>query len=217
MPSFVRPFQTRDRQALLAIGADTAFFGAPIERYLEDRRLFMDGFYAYYTDYEPEHSWVACADEQVVGFLVGCFNSRRQNQTLRKEILPGLLQKLLRGEYRMGPKTWRYLRSIAGALLRREVPPVDENAYPAHLHINLLPSWRGQGLGRQLIEAYLQQLRENQIPGVHLHTTSQNKAAVHLYEKTGFRLVSARPTRMYAYLVAEPVSNLCYGLRLTPA
>ena len=35
---------------------------------MEDRNVFLDAFYAYYTDLEPEHAWVACADAAVVGF-----------------------------------------------------------------------------------------------------------------------------------------------------
>jgi hypothetical protein len=53
----IRPYQPADRQAVFRIGADTAFFGAPIEVCLEDRNLFLDAFYACYTDLEA--SWPA--------------------------------------------------------------------------------------------------------------------------------------------------------------
>ncbi len=41
----VRPYRPEDRAALLAIGADTGFFGAPVEAFYEDRRLVCDLLY----------------------------------------------------------------------------------------------------------------------------------------------------------------------------
>lgn len=214
MDLFVRPFRPADRETVLQIGAETAFFGAPIERYMEDRRLFMDAFYSYYTDYEPEHTWVACADGSVVGFLTGCVNSAAHEKVMCGKIMPLVVKKWLRGEYHTGRKTFRYAIAVAIAVLGGEIPGVDQRQYPAHLHINLLPGWRGLGLGRSLIEAYLCQLRELGIPGVHLHTTNMNATACRLYEQLGFHLLSARSTDMYTHLTGERIENRCYGMRL---
>src|SRR5512135_2110107 len=99
MPATVRPFNPTNREALLQIGAETAFFGAPIERYMEDRRIFMDAFYAYYTDYEPQHAWVACDENQVVGFLTGCTDSKAHARVMRRKIVPSVLTKFVCGYY----------------------------------------------------------------------------------------------------------------------
>jgi GNAT superfamily N-acetyltransferase len=210
----VRPYQTADREALFQIGADTAFFGAPIEAYMEDRRIFLDSFYAYYTDYEPEHAWVACAGAQVVGFLTGCTNSRCSERVLVRKLIPGVLWRLLTGYYHPGKKTWRYVRAAITAGLRGESPPVDLQRYPAHLHINLAAEWRGFGLGQRLMLAYLDQLRQLGVRGVHLGTTSMNVAACRLYERTGFHLLGARPTRMWTGIIDHPVEILSYGMEL---
>ena len=83
----IRPYQKQDRAGLMKIAADTAFFGEPIEKYMEDRRIFLDSFYAYYTDYEPEHCWVALDNQLVVGFLTGCANTTRQKIWCLEEAL----------------------------------------------------------------------------------------------------------------------------------
>lgn len=207
----VRPYQAGDREALFKIGAETAFFGAPIEAYMEDRRPFLDAFYAYYTDYEPEHAWVACVDHQVVGFLTGCTDTKRSEKIMRQKLVPGVVWNVLRWRYKLGPKVWRYTREIVGAGLRGEFPPADVGRFPAHLHINLADGFRGLGLGRRLMEAYLAQLKKLGIAGVHLHTTSLNEAACRLYEASGFRIWAARPTRMWRYLVDRAVENRCYA------
>ncbi len=214
MTQVVRPFQPADRQALLTIGSETAFFGAPIEAYLEDRQVFEDAFFSYYTDYEPEHAWAACDDKMLVGFLTGCIDTKRHDQIFRRKILPTVFWKWLRGKYHPGKKTMKFVLALVKAEMHGEISSADISLYPAHLHINLLPAWRGKGLGRKLMECYLRQLRESGVIGVHLTTTSFNKAACRLYEAAGFSLLEEHPTRMYAHLVNHPISHRCYGMRL---
>ena len=216
----MRPFRPADREAVFRIAADTAFYGAPVEAMLEDRRLFCDAFYAYYTDFEPERGWVAeVRDEgraRAVGFLMGSTDPARRRRAVR-ELIAGAARRALGGGYRLGPKTWCYALALLGQALRRELPAADPQLYPAHLHINLEAAWRGQGLGRGLMCAYLDQLRALGLPGVHLHTTSLNKAACRLYEKVGFQLLDARPTALPAALGLGRFENRCYGLRLPGA
>lgn len=209
----IRPYRSGDRQAVHAIGADTAFFGEPVEAELEDRRLFCDLFLAYYTDREPEHAWVACQEERVTGFLLGCLDGRRQRRALLWSIVPRVLGRMPRRGYRLGRRTFRFAGAMVGAWLRGEVPPSFTGRYPAHLHLNVAAPWRGRGVGRRLLEAYLAQLRALAVPGVHLHTTSRNEAACRLYESAGFRLLDQRPTRLWAGLLDGPVQRRCYGLR----
>jgi ribosomal protein S18 acetylase RimI-like enzyme len=216
-PGIIRPYDPSDRPGLFRIAADTAFFGEPLERYMEDRRLFNDAFYAYYTDAEPACCWIAEADRQVVGFLTGCLNSKAQAGRYIRLVLPGLLTALARGKYSFGPLTTKYIRKLVGAALRGEIPRVDTRIYPAHLHINVDVAYRRRGLGNKLMNSYLAQLRSLRIPGVHLETTSLNEAACRLYERLGFRVVSAHSTRMWSWIVEGPVELRCYGLRLTNA
>jgi ribosomal protein S18 acetylase RimI-like enzyme len=212
--SNIRPFQQADAEAVLRIGADTAFFGEPVEAYLDDRRLFCDAFYHYYTKYEAEYGWVADVEDQVVGFLMGCVDTRAQHRRWLRLIFPKLTISSLTGRYHLRARTWRYAFSLLRGALEDEYPSVDLEVYPAHLHINMEASWRGRGLGRKLIEAYLVQLHRLNIPGVHLMTTSENNTACILYEHIGFKLLSARKTRSWAKLIPHPIENRCYGLRL---
>ena len=209
----IRPFTHVDRETVHRIAADTAFFGDPVETFLDDRRVFCDAFPTYYTDKEPEHAWVACVDGKVVGFLLGCVSTPQQKAWFRKE-LPELLGRAIRGLYRVGRRTLHYTAQITRTAVHGEFTNVDLAIYPAHLHINLEFGSRGLGLGRRLIEAYLGQLRSLGVPGVHLETTSQNQAACHLYRKIGFALLDARPTWLWKRYVPVPVENRCYGLKL---
>ncbi len=210
----IRPYQPSDREALFKIAADTAFFGAPIEKYMEDRRIFLDAFYAYYTDYEPEHAWVAATDGKVVGFLTGAVNTRRQHQ-VSQQLTRQVWKRLITGGYHPGMLTFRYALRIWWGDLQGEMPSADLDIYPAHLHINIDAACRGFGLGRKLIETYLFQLRELGVPGVHLGTTSENEGACRLYEKMGFQLVAAHRSSLWHGIIDHPVENRIYA-RLVP-
>jgi ribosomal protein S18 acetylase RimI-like enzyme len=210
----IRHFTRSDRNSVLRISADTAVFGEPVEAILEDRRVFCDAFTTYYTDYEPEYAWVACVDERVVGYLTGCPNTIIQRRRWLILVLPKVLMNFVLGRYHVGKKTWSYVRSMAHSYLRKEFPHVNYQDYPAHLHINVENTSRGKGLGRGLMEAYLEQLKSSGIPGVFLETTSLNEAACRLYESTGFYILESRSTYVWKTVIQQPVENLIYGRKL---
>lgn len=58
--------------------------------------------------------------------------------------------------------------------------------YPAHLHVNLVERWRGQGLGARLIEAFSDAARREGAPGVHV-VTQRGARNVRFYHANGFR------------------------------
>jgi GNAT superfamily N-acetyltransferase len=57
--------------------------------------------------------------------------------------------------------------------------------HPAHLHINLDPAWRSQGIGGLLIEAFARQAAEAGAAGVHV-VTGAGARNVGFYRRCGF-------------------------------
>jgi ribosomal protein S18 acetylase RimI-like enzyme len=210
----VRRYRPGDRAAVLQIAADTGFFGAPVEAFLDDRRLMQEIFVVYYVDREPEHLWVADQDGAVVGYVCGSVGDRSATLAQARVSAVAVL-KLLALRCRIGPVTRRYFRCLAGAVLRGEYPHPDLSDYPAHLHINLAEAARGLGLGKRLMNACLDQMTRLGVPGIHLKTTSLNTAAVRMYEKMGFVMLAQRRTRLWeSWLPGTEVINLVYGKRL---
>jgi ribosomal protein S18 acetylase RimI-like enzyme len=214
MTAQVRPYRAQDRAAVLQIAADTGFFGAPVEAFMDDRRLMQDAFVAYYLDYEPEHLWIAEADGAAVGYISSSTGERRA--AVGKARTAGVAAfRLLTFRYRVGKLSRRYFVRVAGALLRREYPHADLKDYPAELHINLTEGARGLGLGKKLMNVCLDRMAEAGVPGIHLNTTSMNAVAVRMYEKMGFQLLGRKRTRLWEpWLPGEQVENLVYGKRL---
>jgi ribosomal protein S18 acetylase RimI-like enzyme len=210
----IRPFTLADTGSVLEIAADTAFFGDPVEFFMEDRRLFCDAMYRYYTKLAWQYGWVAEDDGTLLGFVVGSADTRIHRRNYVMYILPGLAARLLAGRYHIGSRTRQYIYGLVRTRLKHGALQADLNRYPAHLHINVVAAARGHGLGWKLLQAYLDQLQQLAVPGVHLHTTDHNQAACKLYEKMGFRLLDARPTEAWAAFLDQPVESRCYGLVL---
>jgi RimJ/RimL family protein N-acetyltransferase len=68
--------------------------------------------------------------------------------------------------------------------VRREFFP--SRAHRGTLGMGLLPEWRGQGVGRRLIEATLAQARRLGFIRIELDVYADNARAVALYERVGF-------------------------------
>jgi len=207
----VRLYRPADRSAVLEIAADTGFFGAPVEAFLDDRRLMQDIFVAYYVDREPEHLWVADMDGTTVGYICGSVGGRAAARGQARTSVAAVL-RLLTFRYRVGALTRRYFLRVASAVLRGEYPHPDLRGYPAHLHINLAEAARGFGLGKRLMDACLNQMTGLGVPGIHLKTTNLNAAAVKMYEKMGFQLLARKRTQLWEpWLPGTEVENLVYG------
>ncbi|MEZ2128305.1 MULTISPECIES: N-acetyltransferase family protein [unclassified Sinorhizobium] len=68
---------------------------------------------------------------------------------------------------------------------------VSRHFFPSHAHrgslgMGIIPAYRGQGLGRRLIEATLKQARESGFSRVELDVYTDNARAIALYERVGF-------------------------------
>lgn len=59
------------------------------------------------------------------------------------------------------------------------------DSYPAHFHINFHPDSRGRGLGSGLVTNYCDDLKRQQIAGVHL-VTSPGAANISFYQRLKF-------------------------------
>ncbi|MCU0953874.1 MAG: GNAT family N-acetyltransferase [Hyphomicrobium sp.] len=62
--------------------------------------------------------------------------------------------------------------------------------YPANLHVNLAPEWRGRGLGQLLVDAFCRHAARAGTRGVHVFT-GRGMRNVRFYQAAGFREVAA--------------------------
>jgi len=182
----IRPYEDRDRSSVRRICFVTGYMGDP-EWQWRDSESYADLFTSYYTNAEPESALVAERGGVVEGYLLGCVDSRRAWSEA------AIFGRLLRTRWiAFRPATtrfvWRSFADVAFASLRRQrLPaPVRDERWPAHLHIDLLPTIRGRGVGRALLRLWLGKLEELGIAGCHVQTLAENHRAIAAFESVGF-------------------------------
>ena len=184
----IRPYEPGDRAHVRHVCHVTGYMGEPVDWLWRDVDSFADLFTAYYTDDEPQSALVAESGGVVAGYLLGCVDSRR---AWSPTIIFG--RHLLRRGIGFRPGTarvvWRSLCDVIVDGLHRRMPPVSvhDDRWPAHVHIDLLPSIRNQGVGADLMHRWLDTLRGSGVPGCHLETLGENHGGISFFESMGFR------------------------------
>lgn len=198
----IRNYEPRDREAVRRLCCETGFLGKPIDPVFEDRELFADYLTSYYTDCEPESSWVVEQDGIVKGYLLGSRKPFRQQ--LHSFLLNFSL--LLRGTRRY----WTYNRAsrdFIGWILRnswKEVPAAPRRT--AHFHINCLPEAQSVATAREIINRYLEYLSSHGEKAVFGQmVTFENRRGSAIFERYGFQVLEKKEITKYRKIHPEPV------------
>jgi hypothetical protein len=154
----IRPYRSDDRASIRQICCVTAFRNTGARAVFGNEDACADYWTKYYTDVESTLTYVAELDGQVVGYVLGCFDSRRHTSVMARRIAPRVLVRVLR-DVAIG----RYRDSALRAYLRwaalwswRETLPVPVADYPSHYHINVVPAGQNQRLYSRLSLAFLE-------------------------------------------------------------
>jgi ribosomal protein S18 acetylase RimI-like enzyme len=180
----IRPYRPTDRDRIAEICVRTAHAGDDARGHFEDPDIFPAIFAAPYAAYDPDLVFVADRDGQAIGYVLGAADSTAFFRFFREQWLPTVADRFppVEGRPSGRDEELRHLLHHAELML---VPAFAER-HPAHLHIDLLPEGQGQGLGRKLMESYLDALRKRGVPGVHLGMSPENTRARAFYDRLGF-------------------------------
>lgn len=175
---------------LYSICLKTGNAGADAEALYSDPWLLGQYYAGPYFFFQRELCFVAEEGGVPAGYILGVGDTLGFNAWLEAEWLPPLRRRYppdfpvrTPQERAMVDKLWlppRNPDSAASPWLER---------YPAHLHIDLLPSLQGKGCGRTLMERFMSTLRDLRVPGVHLGVSHRNEKALAFYRKLGFEAI----------------------------
>lgn len=198
----VTPLRPRHRQAVRDLCCATGYLGEPIDRVFADRELFADYLTAYYTDRESESGLVLEVDGVVVGYLLGCRHTLRQQMYAFYQNVSLATRALLRWpSYNVA--TRRFIGWIVSRAWR-EVPAMPRRV--PHFHINVLPQYRSVASTRRLMEAHLRYLVKHGERGVCGQlVASGSRRSDRLLRAYGFEVLSRRPVSKFDHLRSEPV------------
>ena len=201
-PFVIRSYRASDREPVRKLCCDTGFLGERIDPVYEDRQLFADFLTTYYTDWEPESSFVIESDGGIRGYLLGC---RRPflNQLYSFWQNVSLFVKALSRYFRYSKKSRRFIRwtLVHGW---REVPAAPRRT--PHFHINLLPDARKMSTTRALMSAYLSYLYRSGDKRVYGQiVTFESRRGEKMFERYGFKVLNRAEITKYKAFYPESV------------
>ena len=200
----IRSYRASDREAVRRLCCQTGFLGEPIDPVYEDRELFADFLTTYYTDHEPESSFVIERDGELFGYLLG---SRRpflnQLYSFQQNIVLGIRSMLRYPRY--NDRSRKFVRWVLGNGWR-EVPAAPRRT--AHFHINLLPEARKMSTTRLLMSAYLSYLyRSGEKRVFGQIVTFESRRGEKMFERYGFKVMNrSEITKYKAYIRSRSIS-----------
>lgn len=193
----IRAYRPSDREAVRELCCRTGFLGNAIDPVYQDRELFADFLTTWYTDHEPESSFVLEIKGEICGYLLG---SRKpllnQLYSFHQNVVLFLRALLRYPRYNQSSRRFFRWMIVNGW---REVPAAPSRT--PHFHINLLPEARRISTTRALMSAYLSYLYRRGEKRVYGQiVTFESRRGEKMFERYGFRVMNrAEITKYRAY------------------
>jgi len=209
----VRKFKPGDRESVRDITYNNAFLGEPAGAFFEGQEIVSDALTLYFTDYEPQSSFVAEADKEVVGCLIGAKDKIASEKIIQNKIMPALFWRVFVSGALFRKKNFIFLLQCLLSAAKGEFSmPQVAKVYPATLHINIKKEFHGLDIGSRLIAAYLDYLKEEGVCGVHLATMSEG--AAQFFSKQGFQLWYKGRRSYFRHILRRAVPLYIYAKKL---
>lgn len=180
--SVIRPYRPDDLDAVYSICLRTGDAGADATGLYHDASLIGHVYAGPYVTLEPDLCFVLADRDDVLGYILGTRDSLRFERLCERDWYPPLRRRYPAPAADDDSKDARMKRLIHSGY---HADP-DLAAWPAHLHIDLLPEAQGRGRGCALLRAFLDRLRDLRVSGVHLLTGPNNPRAMAFYSHMGF-------------------------------
>jgi ribosomal protein S18 acetylase RimI-like enzyme len=181
----IRPARPDDRGALYAVCLATGRDGEDASASFRDPDLLGHRYVGPYLDLEPDLAYALEDARGPCGYVLGAADSVAFYRRMVDDWLPALRPRL-GAPPPPGAAPTEDERMLAELQAPTIVLPRDLAAYPAHLHIDLLPRAQGQGHGRRMMRKLLDALAGRGAAGVHLGVSPANGRAQGFYRALGF-------------------------------
>ncbi len=174
-----------DLDQIYAISLATGHGGKDARHLYRDGRMVGHIYSAPYVVLNPEMTLVAEDELGIAGYIVGAYDTSAFEARLEREWWPAL-----RAEYADPtgePSTWTAGEGRSFAIHHpRTMWAEIVEAYPAHIHMNLMPRLQGQGVGSRLLEQWVSEACNAGVRGIHLGVNAGNQGGLNFWSSRGF-------------------------------
>jgi GNAT superfamily N-acetyltransferase len=179
----IRPFARADLEACYAISLATGFEGGDASHLYRERKLMGHIYVAPYALLEPSLALVVEDGDGVAGFAVGTADTVAWEGRLEREWWPSLRERY--ADPAGVPAEERTPDQRRAFMIHHpaKTPPAVTGAYPAHLHMNLLPRTQRRGIGSKLLDNWLPKVGAQ---AVHVGVNRANTGGARFWAARGF-------------------------------
>jgi ribosomal protein S18 acetylase RimI-like enzyme len=181
----IRNYHPSDLTALYRICLKTGNSGKDASDLYKNPDLLGHFYAAPYAVLEPDLCFVVISEGIPCGYILGTRDTVPFCERCDTEWFPVLREQYPLPAEEDTSTDARIIRLIHKGHWLNE----DLAAYPAHLHIDLLPQIQGQGMGRKLVDAFVKRLNEIGVHALHLQVGKANPGAIAFYQRTGFHVI----------------------------
>ncbi len=168
----VRPYQKKDFRYVQDVCLATSWLGD--DPTAENRAIVCSMYCDYYLDNEPEFCFVAVDENDIpVGYILCALNLDDYHEQMANNFLP-LVRKLSGTDY--------YRFSAEVKMEQR----YTKEGFTAHLHMDILPDFKGQGVDSQLLNAMMTKLKDDYVEGAFAVCGLKDNELKDFYAENGF-------------------------------
>lgn len=209
----IRNFKPEEKKAIREISVQSSIFGEYTDQKLLNEEIIADLLTSYFIEYEPQFCFVAEKDSEVVGYLLGSSDVQKMHKVVRSKIIPELVKKAFQSGLIFRAPNLGLMKNVLNSYCKGEFKVPDfSQEYPATLHVNISPRYRGKMIGSLLVYHFLQILKEKQVKGIHFGVLSDK--AKRFFEKLGFEILFSGEYTFLRYLSGEILPHYIMGKKL---
>lgn len=188
----IRQATKADQDRLYQVVVETGKAGDDATPLYQDPKMLGHIYTAPYVVLAPELVFVAEVNGRVAGYVCGVVDSRAFEAMLEDKWWPDLRTQYPAPDG-VRRKDWSEDERRAD-WIHRPIPTPDYvvAAYPAHMHMNLMPDARGSGLGRLLFDTWLIAAQARGAGPVHIGANPKNEGGIAFWRAMGFSRLPQR-------------------------
>jgi ribosomal protein S18 acetylase RimI-like enzyme len=193
----IRRYEQRDHDAVYDVCVRTAASGGDARGTYSDDDLMPNLFAGPYLFLEPGFCWVLDDGERAAGYVLGTPDTAAFARAYRERWTPRMADR-----YPVPPDPPVKLEDAMVSMFYSPENMVWPGlaAYPAHLHIDLLPHVQGSGYGPRLMHTFFEAAAAAGAAGLHLVVTADNVRALGFYDHLGFERLPVAESAPVVYL-----------------
>ena len=175
-----------DQDALYDIVLRTGLSGDDAAPLYQDPNMLGHIYTAPYVALAPELAIVAEVDGVVAGYVCGVADTRAFEARMETDWWPDLRKRYVDPDPAQQAQ-WS-ADDARSHWIHHPQPTPDYvvSAFPAHMHMNLMPAARGGGLGRQLFDRWIEAARAQGVGPVHIGANPANAGGIAFWSAMGF-------------------------------